>query len=122
MSPTLKAYEIKRRNDGRFLICSPDGRVLDDAQGYGYKDRPKAEKAAWYKFKGGRAKTDAAKQAAKIFWRSHKEFGKVCVEFLEYNVKAIAFDGIDPGKELSILAKRHGVEGFDPKVLDYLPS
>ena len=59
----MTPYQIARRPDGRFVINDASGVLLDDAQGYGYKDRQRAEKAAWYKFKGGKAKKDAAKKS-----------------------------------------------------------
>ena len=39
----------------RFDICDATGKVLDNAQGYGYKTAQSEHKAAAYKFKGGRA-------------------------------------------------------------------
>ena len=41
----------------RFDICDATGKVLDNAQGYGYKTAQSAHKAAAYKFKGGRKRT-----------------------------------------------------------------
>ena len=32
------------------------GEIVDDAQGYGYKDKQKATKAMWWKFNGGKEK------------------------------------------------------------------
>ena len=47
----------------RFDICDATGKVIDDAQGYGYKTEQSAHKAAAYKFKGGQKKADDAKAA-----------------------------------------------------------
>lgn len=114
-------YEIKRRGDGRFLIYTTDGRVLDDANGYGYRDRQKAEKAAWYRFKGGRSKTAAAKKAATTFWRLHPAFALEAVALLEMEFKAIALGDVNADQELTELARERSIEGFDPAFLKYLP-
>ncbi len=39
---------------GRFVIVDDDGKIADDAQGYGYKSAEKAERVIWYMFKGGK--------------------------------------------------------------------
>ena len=41
--------------NGRFAIADDDGKVVDDAQGYGYTSKQKATKAMWWKFKGGKS-------------------------------------------------------------------
>ena len=38
----------------RYVIVDGNGKIVDDAQGYGYKTRQKAAKAMWWKFKGGK--------------------------------------------------------------------
>lgn len=43
---------LSKRFDQRFVIVQLDtGEILDDAQGYGYKSKPKAYKAYAYKCK-----------------------------------------------------------------------
>lgn len=42
-------------NGNRFAIADDDGKVVDDAQGYGYTSKLKAAKAMWWKFKGGKS-------------------------------------------------------------------
>jgi hypothetical protein len=117
-----QAYEIIRRADGRFVIAdSTTGNVMDDAQGYGYTAKQKAEKAAWYKFKGGKGKQDAAKKAATIFWHNHKDFAKAVDDFMETWFKEIATGEVLVDEEVAVLADGMGVEGFEPKFLDFLP-
>jgi len=54
----------------RYVIVSTStNNVIDDAQGYGYKTKQNAEKAIWYKFKGGKSKTDSVKKSATSFWK-----------------------------------------------------
>ena len=117
-----KHYEVVRQEDGRYVIVSAEtGEVLDDAQGYGYKTRPNAEKAAWYKFKGGKAKKDAEKRAATDFWRKHKDFGVAIQEYYETWFKEIARGETDPDADLVQLAQELGIEGFKKQYVEYLP-
>ncbi len=56
---------------GRFEIVSTEtGEII--ANGYGYKSKPNAYKAGWYKFGGGKNKVDSAV----AWWRKkeHREF------------------------------------------------
>ncbi len=116
-----QAYKIIRRADGRFIVCEPETEsVLDNAQGYGYTTRQKAAKAAWYKFKGGKDKLAAAKLEAKQFWHAHKEFATAVSDVLETWFKEIALGEIDADTEISDMATRMGIEGFNPKFLEHL--
>ena len=40
----------------RYVIADDDGKIVDDAQGYGYKTKQNAMKAMWWKFKNGKRK------------------------------------------------------------------
>ena len=58
---------------GRFEIVDTEtGEIIDNANGYGYKSKPNAYKAGWYKFGGGKKKVDSAV----AWWRKkeHREF------------------------------------------------
>jgi hypothetical protein len=96
----------------RFDICDIDGTVIDDAQGYGYKTAQSAHKAAAYKFKGGKQKVDAAK----AFWRKHKDFAKKLSDVLLENIK-------DPPTDAQIVAfaAECDVTNFNPKLVKALP-
>jgi hypothetical protein len=116
-----QAYETLRRSDGRFIVSDPaTSTVLDDAQGYGYTTKQKAEKAAWYKFKGGKSKQDAAKKEASDFWRANKEFAATVNELYETWFKEIALGEIDLDAEVAELATKNGIDGFEPRFLKYL--
>ena len=67
---TEKIYDIIpfKKVPDRFIIVDLNGKLLDDAQGYGYKSILNAHKAATYKFCGGKDKSDAMKKIAKKFW------------------------------------------------------
>lgn len=96
----------------RFDICDETGKVIDDAQGYGYKTAQAAHRAASYKFKGGKKKVDEAK----AFWRQHKEFATKLSEAMEYSFKDPMSD-----EELVAFAAECGVLSFNPKLIKWLP-
>ncbi len=96
----------------RFDMCDMDGNVIDDAQGYGYKTAQSAHKAASYKLNGGKQRSDAAK----AFWRKHKDFAKTLSDWLLVNFK-------DPPTDAAIIAfaAECGITDFDPKMVRSLP-
>lgn len=58
---------------GRFEIVDKEtGEIIDNANGYGYKNKTNAYRAGWYKFGGGKKKVDDSI----AWWRlpEHKEF------------------------------------------------
>jgi hypothetical protein len=114
-------YTITRRADGRYDITHAETQqVLDNANGYGYTTRQKAEKAAWYTYRGGKAKKDAAKREAITFWTRYVEFGKAVRDYYEWNFKEIARGETNPEVDLPQLAQEMGVEGFAFAYVDYL--
>lgn len=96
----------------RFDICDADGKVIDDAQGYGYKSAQSAHKAASYKFKGGKKKADEAK----AFWRHHKEFAIKLSDLLLSSFK-------EPPSDADIIAfsVECGISDFNSKFVKALP-
>lgn len=96
----------------RFDICDMDGKVIDDAQGYGYKTAQSAHKAAAYKFKGGKQTSDSAK----AFWRKHKYFANKLSNMLLDNFKEPPTD-----TEIVEFAAECGVSNFNPKLVNALP-
>lgn len=115
------SYNIIKRDDGRFAIEElSTGKMLDDAQGYGYKTMASAEKAAWYKFKGGKEKMDAAKHRAVEFWKKNRMFAKEIEGILENCYKEISRGEVDLDQETVKMAKEAGIVGFDPGFIKYL--
>lgn len=96
----------------RFDICDTDGKVIDDAQGYGYKSAQSDHKAAAYKFKGGKQKADAAKS----FWRRNEEFAKKLSDMLLDSFKEPLSDA-----EIVAFAAECGISNFNPKFVKALP-
>jgi uncharacterized protein YegP (UPF0339 family) len=115
-------YTVERREDGRYVIANAETHeVVDTAQGYGYKTRQNAEKAAWYKFKGGKGKKDAEKREAAAFWRHHTDFAKAVQEYYDTWLKEIARGETNPHDDLPQIAQEMGVQGFKKAYVEYLP-
>lgn len=79
---------VKFKDSKRFAISDDNGKIIDDAQGWGYKSIEKAEKAMWWKFGGGKQKHDAIKR----WWNqstSHKKLEKTIHNMIEMNVKEL---------------------------------
>lgn len=108
---TLGIYD----HETRYIICAPDGTMLDDAQGYGYKTAQTAHKAAWYRFNGGKKKVDNERVKALAFWKKYKSFSKTLKDVLETEFKAPPTDD-----ELNSFAIENGVSGFDINFVKYL--
>lgn len=122
MNYTLKPRTVRVAIDGelgifdtqtRFDICGLDGTVIDDAQGYGYKSAQAAHKAAAYKFKGGRQKTEVAN----LFWRKNPDFAKKLADVLLINFKTPPSDAA-----LIAFATECGIPDFNPAFIKALPS
>ncbi len=62
--------------ESRYRIEDDDGKVIDDAQGYGYKTYQKAIKAMWHKFQGGREKLKDPEYLRERNIRLHKKAQK----------------------------------------------
>lgn len=75
-------------NEDRYIIVEKEtGKIIDDAQGYGYKSFQSAKKAMWYRFDGGKKKTDAAKSDAMKFWKANPQVKSFVEDFYMDNVK-----------------------------------
>jgi hypothetical protein len=73
----------------RFCIMDENNKIVDDAQGYGYKTIQNANKALWYKFKNGRNILDKEKNEALKFFKDNPEIKKSLNDILEINFKEI---------------------------------
>ena len=74
----------------RYAIADMQAKVVDDAQGYGYKSKQNACKAMWYKFQGGKSKTQSIKNRARVYWASRKDIAKAIENMLEDNFREIS--------------------------------
>jgi len=99
----------------RFIIQDEKGNILDDAGGYGFKNKQKAEKAAWYKFSGGKSKINNIKN----WWKTHKEFHKKVDEYYEWAYKEIANGERETDEDILEIAQEMKINDFDIKYLKY---
>lgn len=67
----------------RFAIFDKNGKLIDDANGYGYTSKAKAKLSADFKASG---KLDKKKNAKK-WWKEHQEFSDKLDEILFYSMK-----------------------------------
>lgn len=94
----LKIKSIKKKVDAdyievfedRYIIVDENDKMVDDAQGYGYKSEEKAQKAMWYKFKGGKEKILNERQEQEEFFKNHKGLKNFIYEIYENNFKEIS--------------------------------
>ena len=75
----------------RFAVADPSGKIADDADGWGYKTKQNAHKAAWYKLSGGKKNLNNRNGELKRFLKDHPGLGNFIDEVLERNVKGFAF-------------------------------
>lgn len=91
------AYEIRKmeiRNKQRFVIFKMGtNEILDDASGYGYSTKEKAQKSAWYKFKGGKEMIEQASE----WWKKQSRLSNKVLLFI----------------------KKHNLENFDDAKTDH---
>lgn len=70
--------------DGRFAIANEEGKVIDDAQGYGYKTKQKAYLAMNWKFGGGKEKADLNKKMYNTWLKESEVHPKIIKAFDSY--------------------------------------
>jgi len=83
---TAKIYGTETR----FAIADDNGKIIDDAQGYGYKTEQKAHKAMWYKFEGGKQKINKKEKDRNNFFKQHIGLEQFLNDIMENNFKEIA--------------------------------
>jgi len=86
----VEAQEGSDHYNPRFVIVDDDGKIIDDAQGYGYHSKSTASKALWYKFKGGKTKLNQEKKDRNDFFQKNKGLKKFLNRIYETNFKEIA--------------------------------
>jgi hypothetical protein len=99
--------------EARFAIADSGGKVLDDAQGYGYKSRQKAHLALNWKYLGGRNKSSQRKSEFRKWQKlnpSHKEIVNKFHECMEINFKEIAKGEVTQKEIWDELAKEYSME------------
>lgn len=74
-------YQIISFHQDRFAIADLNGKILDDAQGYGFKTKQKAFFAMHYKFLGGKETKQQRKNDFKNWINSNPLHKKIVNEF-----------------------------------------
>lgn len=106
-------------NDNRYIIINKEtGKTIDDAQGYGYKTFKSARKAMWYRFEGGKKKTDAAKSEAVKFWKANPQIRSFIKDFYDYNVKEMCLGEISEDDLIKEVNEKFNIT-LDKKYLGY---
>ena len=108
----VKSEKLSEAFDPRFIIIDADtGEIIDDAQGYGYKNAQKAHNAYHYKTKPKKKKHQAQQQKQKVhtFCKKNKSF----IRLLE----TLIFEAYKEGRQSEInlqfykdMFKEHGFE------------
>lgn len=101
-------FEIKKVESRYVIVEKNTGKLLDDAQGYGYKTAQGAHKAGWYKYQHGREKINTEKSSAKKFWKQHPNIREEVIQMFECSAKEICRGEITESKILTDLEKHYG--------------
>ena len=86
-------YEIVSFGNFRFAISDESGKVVDDAQGYGYKTKQSAFKAMSWKLQGGKQKAESQAKAFRSWLKEDVKHPKIIKEFndqMEWNFKELS--------------------------------
>ncbi|MBI9014500.1 MAG: hypothetical protein JEZ08_19845 [Clostridiales bacterium] len=82
----MKVVEVIKNYEKRYVCIDEEtGEILDDAQGYGYKNKQKAYSAYNYKYGNGKKKQNEYQE----FWKEHKDVAKFINRFYEMWFKEI---------------------------------
>jgi hypothetical protein len=108
-----KKYKIVHFGQDRYAISDLEGKVVDNANNYGYKTSRSAYLAMNYKFLGGKQKSDSRKKQLKYWLNSNPANKKIADEFqeqLEWNFKELSRDEISLDDIWKSLEDTHGIE------------
>ena len=105
-------WEIEKKK--YIIVDEVTGKIIDDAQGYGYKTKEKAYSAYNYKFAGGKQKHSDYRE----FWKNRKEIAKFIDDFYLMWIKEIARGEISEEEILEEVEKEFG-EKVSKRMLKY---
>jgi hypothetical protein len=114
----VKIITIKKKDnriyegyeETRFAIADDNGKIIDDAQGYGYTTEQKAHKAAWYKFEGGKQKKEAEENKRRCFFKKHHGLEQYIYNIFENNFKEIARGEVTDQDILDDIKKKFDID------------
>lgn len=98
------------RYDPRYVIVDDEGKVVDDAQGWGYKSKQNAHKAMWYKFNGGKQKVAKSVSEKNAFFKEHAGLEKFLNRIYENNFKEMARGEVTDEDILSEVREKFGFD------------
>ena len=105
----IETNQVVIGGEYRYVIIEKNtGKLLDDAQGYGYKTAQGAHKAGWYKYQNGKKKIDSEKSIAKQFWKLHRDIKNDVIDMLEGNIKEICRGEITETQIITDFEKQYG--------------
>lgn len=96
--------------DQRYVIVDDNGKIVDDANGWGYKSKQSASKAMWYKFKGGKQKVSELKNKKNAFFKEHKGLDKFLNKLYEWNFKELSRGEVTEDDILAAIKEEFGIE------------
>lgn len=102
---------------GRFVIADDSGKVVDDAQGWGYTSFGNATRAMWYKFQGGKKK----RKKRFNWWNRHRDLAEHITEIYRSCFKEIGNGEItdtDIFNDAKKFAVENGIGEFDRQKFD----
>jgi len=117
----MKIISYKSNNEFeevRYAISDDDGKIIDDAQGWGYTSAAKANKAMWYKFKGGKQKIQSKNDKRKSFFKKYNGLEQFINDIFENNFKEIARGEVTDEDILEEIKNEFGVD-MPPEYLRY---
>lgn len=82
-----KKYKIIPYKEQRYAIYDLTDKLLDDANGYGYKSVKSAHKAASYKLNGGKEKAKRTSNEAKLFLKKYPQISDDIQQEMFYSFK-----------------------------------
>lgn len=87
----IKPIKIEKeyQSEIRFMIVDENDNILDDAQGYYYKTKEKATKAAWWKFKDGKNVQSILNKEIKLLLIENPTLKNFINDIYEINMKDI---------------------------------
>jgi hypothetical protein len=114
----MKILPIKKKDNSvcegyeetRFAIADDNGKIVDDAQGWGYKTAQKAQKAMWYKFYGGKQKKETEENDRKQFFKEHKGIEQFIYDICMNNIKEMARGEVTDEDVLNDIKKKFGID------------
>jgi len=97
-------------NYGRYAIADTNGKIIDDAQGYGYKSKQAAYKVANYKFKGGKSRAHKKRVNARKWKKENKDVWLELVKTYQMNATELVKGNITEREIMNSVARTTGTQ------------